>query len=63
MSITLELPTELEQKLRLEAKRAGVGDSEFAVRAIAEGLANSDTHLSDAEKALLREIDRGFSDS
>ncbi len=62
MTITIDLPSELQERLHEEAERAGVGDSEFALSAITERLAGSEAKLSDAEAALLREIDRGFSD-
>lgn len=63
MTLQLELTSELERQLQQEAERAGVGESEYALTAIADRLAHCSAKLSEAEDALLREIDRGFSDA
>ena len=62
MTLKLDLPSELEQKLHHEAQIAGVGESEYALRVIADRLTHGSSMLSQDEEVLLREIDRGFSD-
>ncbi len=51
MTLTLELPPDLERFLEAEALRAGVPAPQFAQRMLAEALSEQQQDLEDAEEA------------
>jgi hypothetical protein len=63
MTLTLKLNPQLEEQLRQEAARLGVGPDDYAVRAISERLGQSQPlppHLTAEESDLLQRINHGF---
>ena len=63
MTLTLEIPRELEERLEEKAKNLGVLDSDVVLRAIEALLGErGNGEISPLEMELLSEIDRGFSD-
>ena len=64
MTLTLEIPHELEKRLEEKAKNLGVLDSDVVLRAIEALLGDrGNGEISPLEMELLSEIDRGFSDA
>lgn len=64
MTLTLKLDPQLEEQLRQEAARLGVGADDYAVRAISERLRQSQPlppHLNAQESHLLERINLGLS--
>ena len=60
----LELPTEIEQRVRRAAEARGLSESEYIVATMSGQFGDeSGARVSDSEASLLREIDRGFSDA
>ena len=63
MTLTIELPPEVEQQVREEAERAGLDLGEYVARTLAQQFTPArpaPASLSAAETELLREINQGF---
>jgi hypothetical protein len=65
MSLTIEIPPDLEEQLRSEAARAGIDAAQYAVQALKEQVAAATTptqaELED-EPRLIRAINEGLSE-
>ena len=63
MTLTLELNPQLEEQLRREAARLGLGPDDYVVRALSDRLKCSQPpvpHLTAKESSLLEQIDLGL---
>jgi hypothetical protein len=66
MSVTIELSSELDLRLREEAARLGIDPAEFVVQALRgrlESSASNEHYLNPTESDLLKEINCGLSQS